>query len=770
MPTNVDFDSLPQVFTPQPARVWTRTAWADAWTLRSDLFPLEAQFTLAPEPNTATLYRRYGYVQNPGSVNFTTQTAETARGYWVLIEYPDDDGGAPYYWLGYAESPIDSNHHPARDGLPACGEQTIPCFGMLEVLRWALIESTVHVDPDDDEELVRTMEGSIFNAGDKGNRHTDKATITEDGDTSDSAHGFALPDQADADWWSTRDIVEHLVAFHLPTPTGLTGAIPFTVDNLTQLPDWDRPVVETDGRSVGDILDELLSVDRLLVWGVGATATPGTPPTITSILIHPNTTVASALTLPAFGDVPANPDTFTITNTTDGNTRHSVTKDDSEVVDQVVVRGPLEIGVATYRHEDNPDEASADELENDWESVDEVSYENGGDGVTPGFAALEQYEQREHNERIRRSPDLVNVFRRFRIKSDWDGKANDEDVFTPTPADPDPITFRPYLAKCEFLSDLPLFAGVDYTGDPTLVDETTGQDVIGPIVTLLHPKDDKHYQFKQTGRLQIGFRPTNEDAVPFELEIDPNNDNGPKIDVLVSGGPNHAIAGPIFIGNDADVDQDLAFGSFHYNTLAATLAMTSGRRPFWKLPADDDFTGDVKRKKVVTIEHPALQLVHIAVDTVVGFDDDGVPETSDGGVLRDPTDVIKSIATVLADHFLNARSRLELRTMRRPTEFQTAGIVTTVSDFGSIDAVIRSITIRTPLDQPGIRPTYELIAAKAIADPMQLIVPDVELTATPPDPPNRRDKAQEKLQRRRLDQANARWGFDRQGQQKGLNA
>ena len=329
--TAINFDTAAKNIDVNEATVWTRTSWADSWTERPDLIPVDIQWVLAPESNTATLIKKYGKVKVPGGTSFTTVTPETTRGYFVLIAIPED-GASPsssWYWLGYAESPIDRETHPARDSLPAAGEQVIPCFGMDRLLKHTFVNTIVHVDPQTPADLMRTVGNAVFNPNEIGNRTTAKNTLEVGSEESASAYAFGEAHE-DLDKWSTYDIIEHLAAFHLPTADGIvigTG-VPFAITGANALPTWDAPQVETEGRTVWDILDQLISADRLLSWTMGAIATPGSPPTISSVEIHIETALSSALTIPSFSSLRANSNVHQITATTDPLTQVTVIEDE----------------------------------------------------------------------------------------------------------------------------------------------------------------------------------------------------------------------------------------------------------------------------------------------------------------------------------------------------------------------------------------------------------------------------------------------------------
>ncbi len=43
--------------------------------------------------------------------------------------------------------------------------------------------------------------------------------------------------------WSTREIVQYLLKYHLPTDSQGVANIPWTSSQITQLPNWDAPTI-----------------------------------------------------------------------------------------------------------------------------------------------------------------------------------------------------------------------------------------------------------------------------------------------------------------------------------------------------------------------------------------------------------------------------------------------------------------------------------------------------------------------------------------------
>ncbi|TWU66445.1 hypothetical protein [Crateriforma conspicua] len=718
--------AYPRTRLPNSPRCWTRASWADDWTLRPDLVPTESTWVAASagESGTAELLYRYGRVLLPGANAYEDFAPITARGFYVLIEWPTDDGD-PMYWLGFAESAITTDHHPARGGLPMSGLQTLPCFDLYRGLQESWVTSTIVDDPAGGVTPRRNESGAVFNRNQIGNRNATKRSI----DDSDSAYAFNHP-QDGGDFWSTRDIVEHLFAFHLPTPeqTKDDDSIPWQISGLDNLPDWDRPTVATDGRSVASILEDLVRPERMINFRLGITGTPAAddtdPPTIDAVHVVAFTHLESALSVPAFESLPANDDQVEFETELDPLTDTTVDSDDSDVVDQLIVRGPREIAVGTIDYE-----ASA-AWEADWTSADETAYADAASG-DPGYATLDQDQQRSRNQHVRRSGKLRKVFRSFRLAKQWDGLTVLEDpFFRPIPAEDemdDPTPYVPFLGNVEVLENLPLYQEIDYAGDVSSIDESDGRTPMQPLFLMEYPSGSTFatIEARQIGNMEFGFSVTEAAELPFNVSPEIDNDFGPRVLLDVSGGPQHAIAGNTFSGTDQDAPQTL-YGPYDYKTLKTTVAMRGDRRREVRRPADDEVDGlDVVRRKLITLEDAALQEVHLAADTVVGVAADGTEVVSDGGLIRDPSDQLESIADLLETHYLSPRYRFELQTARRLDGVHVGTLVTTAEGHEeAINAPVVQVTVRSPMtlgDDAPEPPTMTLIAAATPADPLAFL-------------------------------------------------
>lgn len=690
----------PRLLGVPTSRVWTKPTWADAFTLRPDMVAIQSVSSVAPEVPTATIEYRYGRVLLPGATDVVDLVPITARGYWVLIEWVFD---TREWWFGYAESPVTTRLRAGAGFVPAAGIQRVPCYGLERVLEINRIGSTVHTNPDPDaeENTARSLMGSIFNRDEIGNRDPD-----------DAINAFAH--QVDTERWNTRQIVDHLLRYHLPSPSGEAGVLPWAAPDLSAIPDWEEPTVPTDGRTVAEVLNDLLNSASMLGWRVVPVIAETTPPAVSALNFTPFSRASAAITLPDVGTIPANTSQVTLVGAdADPLTDAELVEDDADIVDQVIVYGPREIAVATFAI-DAP-------IERRWSSARETEYATGG-SEEAGYAGMSQHEQRRLDDEARRDAAVRTVFREFRWPDDWDGLGNQSTkVFEPIDEDTPHV---PYLENVEILDRLPLYDEIDYAGDVSAVDESAGRVHRDPMYLLLRPGSETLYEtIESAGVLPAGLPPETA-SVSYAVAGRTTNDVGIGIELHVSGGPQHAIAGPDFAGTVADVDQD-SFGGYDYSTLLTTAALRGNRRPFFAVPSNEDLASvDVVRRRVVILEDSALQHVYLADGTIVGLLPGGVPRTSDGGVLRDPGPKIEAICRTVAASLTVAKKRVSMRTQRRLPI--AAGSMIAAIDGAAVGAMVLEVRVDAPSSERDARPdgaTVTVTAATHRADVLRLMRP-----------------------------------------------
>ena len=672
--------------------VFTKSTWAGAFTLDSTLIVEEVVWSVAPQISTASLQRRYGTIFQPGSATSASVSAMTTRGYYVLILVPVVGGGY-LPWLGYADKPI-----TIQEDLNA-GTQRIPCYGFDRALQYSYITTAVHVDPADSTAWLRNDLGSTFNKGLKGNRSAAKVKL-DPLDATASVYAFENPGEGTQDWWSTQDIVHHLSVFHLPTPASTPDAVPWEIVGDTRLPDWDHPELKTEGRTIHECLTELANADRVLGWRVIPTVSAADPlvtaPTVSAINIEFFTRTATAITLPDVTNLPANHDVQTWVVSSDRLTSVAVDEDDTETVDQVIVRGPREVAIGTFSY--------GTEWDNAWTPTELTEYNAAATGIT-GYAALSLEDKRMWNQYIRQQPKYDHVYRDYLVPDNWDGTCNSESLFWKSaPTDPNYI---PYLGNTFFLDDLPLFRGVDYSGSVPTVDESAGRKRLPILAWIERPESAIKYFPIQNALTEYGGpRSAYPNALEYDLDIKPYFDRGPGFQLLVRGAPQHAHRGTNFTGNADDPEKvnPKMWGELDSETIQITAAMVGDRRPEVRNPAS--VSADFVRRKYITLEHPGLLHVQIAAGTVVGLDHTGAQNTSDGGTLRDPFTILTALAELAGARFLSSRKTARIVT-GRSLNVSPGSLINTI-DGESIQAIITEVRVESPVTEDDSPPPFRM--------------------------------------------------------------
>lgn len=685
-----------QCGTPRVA-IYTKANWSGPWVEQKLVSVMEARWATAPSFSTATLRRRFGWILPAGELSYRYVPPITTHGYYVCIVYSGEDG-YPRVWVGYADKPIiTERHHEAFNG-GASGVQDIPCWGMDRALQYARVNSTVFANPDtaSNQKWLRRDHPATFNLNTFGNRTKDEIQLYDIGNQTVEGHVFCLPNEPDPKFWSTREIIKYMARFHLPTNDSLAQRLPFRINaNAADLPAWDRPVLNPDGKSLWDVLTELLSSDRMLGWTLipnvtNASNFPGqTDLNIASLDIVPFTRLRSPLTLPSIGAMPANNAQITWVSNLDPNTDGELQEDASDTVEQVIVEGPREIAVGTFR---------ISELQIGWPSALSAEYSTALSDQ-PGWEDLKRHEKARSNEYFRQLPKFADVFRLYIIKPKWDGTCDGYPLFLeiPDPQDENAdVPYVPYLGNAEILPDLPLYMGVDYEGAANEVDETPGRQRLPISVWFEKPQDPGKYTPAQTAYTNFGNPPVqNPNALPWQFRVVPDNIQGAGFAFEISGAPKHALAGPLFTPNNGDPENgnDWVWGGYDYADMLITAAMRGDRRPNFRMPAT--VNGDLVRRTIIRLEHRSLEHVKIAAATVIGLDSDEETVTSDGGVLRDPLPILEALCRLAAESLVNPRKSLSIRTGRTLGDLFPGEMIATYNG-QMANVIISEIRMTTP--------------------------------------------------------------------------
>lgn len=657
----INFNTATKHPDAQPHRVYTRAAWADSWTERPDIACVQCVWNAAPDRSSATLVRDYGRTLTPGGIATSDLTALSLEGAFVLIEWDNDESGINY-WLGVIDGRADAPDGPTDGTIPASGRQSFTAYGMERLLQVAPVLDTVW---DDSGVSTRSGGATAFNAGGKPNRSASVIT--------DETYVFDF-DPTAAEFWSTQDIINHLLFYHLPTNDRGVASIPWTLANASIVPDWDAPEVETEGLTIWEILNRLLDSRLLLGWAVGFDNT--------SLNVAPFSLAAASIALGG-ETFAANGTQHTLTYSSDPMSEGEISIDRSDMCDQVIVRGAQRVSVCTVR-------VAEGDLEAGWTTALEDDYNDGASNDV-SYASWDLYRQREANDTVRRGPPLEDVFSLLLWPDAWgwtvDNDGSAENVFDPD-SGTDP--YVPYRGAVELLPSLPFKQGGDYAGAISSVYEHAQGDFRKPLVMV--SIEGFAGEIVDVTRIGQGLKivPETGETIDYTVSVETDPDRL-GLRLRVHGGPQHAIAGSDFTALTAD-----EFGTANWDILTtiATVALTDDRYCEAIQPATPS-TADVVRRRVFHVGD-AYQQIYIVPGTVVEVGIDNDERTSDGGYLRDDTDKLGYLAELLEAYHTNPRNSLTLRTHRRTGQMNVGDMIDTANGT-SIEAVVTRIQIDAPL-------------------------------------------------------------------------
>lgn len=646
-------------------RVYTRATWGDSWTLRADLICLQSIWQAAPNNSTATLYRDYGRSLAHGGTSLVDRSKLTIEGHFVLVEWDNDESGINY-WLGIVDSSLDSPDGATDGTIPASGSQSFACFGMERILQLAPIVDTVWKKGT---ASTRSGGATEFNKDGKPNR---SASVI-------ASETYVFEADSDtAEFWSTRDIVNHLLFYHLPTNDGQAATIPWVLANASIVPNWDAPTIDPEGQTIYNLLTELLDQRKLLGWAAGFDNT--------SLTVAPFSISASDITLV---DVtfPQNATQHVFTYSADPLTTGEITIDRSDMVDQVIVRGSRRQSVCTLSY-------SAAELYKTWDSTAETAYLAGASAET-GYGDLDVIDQREANDRVRRQ-EYEDVFQKFALAASWDFQVYDADgvddlsrVFEmDDPEDTDP--YEPFLGTLRLEPYIPLLKGFDYAGDLSAVPVSYGTFFRPPMITLTLPGlSTDHIDVIEIGQTLKVF--ANGQTIDYTISVDVEPD-ARAIRLAINGAPQHMLS----LGSTLlDADDKLS-GAWTLDNMRATVCFTEDRYCEAKYP-ESLSTADVIRRRVFHVGD-AYQKIYVVPNTVVALAFDRSEVYSDGGYLRDDTPKLIYLARLLASYHTAPRVTMALTTHRR-TGLCSVGDMVASANGTNVGSVVTKIQVDSPLGQ-----------------------------------------------------------------------
>lgn len=664
-----------------PVVSW-RASWADAWTVRSDLDPVEAVWSVAPTLSVATLEYHYGEVAGPGVANYAIRTRDNGYGLvngYVRIAYGNRT------WYGVVEEVTDQQYAEA-DGVDR-GIMEVKCYGMEKLLADHVILNSVMDDPP-----YKTIPHPIgFNVegplGIKGNRSANVLGQTYVFSNDGSSPGT----------WSSRQIARYLIEHQTPRNHVDVIIVPFELVNEEAIPDWDLPLLPIEDGTTFSVLSQVIDRRRALAWWCDVDEDTNRVQVKIETLAETPVSFGLPLSVP----LPANQNIVDIVATEDELTGVSVSLSSLPTYQQVVARGARMRHVGSFSFEDST-------LESAWGAALETRYEAGG---SPHPANTPKKRKQTRNADARSSPDLADVYSLFKVPDDWDYRVGDGEGGATAPLflnDLDVIQEQ-YRLGLYFEQSLPLLAGVDYGTDKIpngTVDESTGNDEeLSPFVVLQRPQNANRWHRADQPAALATERVNDQENERLRAVVSiPRRSRSVRVRVV--GQPQHAIAKTDFTRQA----EDPFVGDYDYKTgMILTASMEASYFAEARYPENEPSGYDAIRYKIIYYGEQYTRH-YVAPDTVVGVDVDGELVRSDGGYLpaksdSDNVSILAALAKIAAQWYLYRHDILSLSTYRLPSAATLdRGYWVRSANGINVGGIISEIRINTPTGETQASP------------------------------------------------------------------
>lgn len=614
-------------------RTMVRRTWGDEWLEAINLTPMTAIETAAPAVGQAEFHFRAGEIRREQAgegEGFSVEHPHALIGWFVRIDAIGPDGVIPW-WSGIftAESVASWGRRVSGTELIEDADQRLIAFGMEllldrkpimtayvakeEAAGWDGVGQTAQISnpPTVNDRVRRGL--SLF-----GNRSSAKKEVpwSEESDMPDEAMRHAYVFSEDGEVWTVRDFLEYAVAFHPPPGPWIIYSGQFgDLDNL-------QYEIRHEGLTHKQLLDRLVSRRRgygwCLRWWITGNESDDAKPQMLHVFSQ-------------FGqDIRIDGQIFRGNQEQvrfDLDTEMSVTllervKDQDRLYDQIIVRGAPLLTCFTISQQDLT-------LEAGWTEDEETAY---------GAATEEE----------RREPRYEAVYQRFRLIADWDWLTSIDQTPSGAPVIANPnvteegriltgqteIPAPLWRPNREFASFLPIL---------TPQEDGAAEYEVCPLVLVL----DSAGSYRRIERSRIA-------------STDPPNGNVKVLSrdsaFLISIEPNHVLG----------LNHYTAGGGigaiYDWQEMLATVAMRTDTpvQVVRRLTAQ----AGTQQARTLLIEIPEAQMWYLVPGTVTGVESGEAIRSQDGGLVRDDSGKLRTVAAIAAQWFKEPRRAVRIQWKR----------------------------------------------------------------------------------------------------------
>jgi hypothetical protein len=734
------------------ATVYVRQRWQDAWTQRDELVCTDCNWTAAPTIPTASIQYRYGPVVERGASARTVRGKASLSGWFVRIIVHCVDGDRK--WHGFVDDIADSPSGIVvniESGTPVSrptGVQTISCVGMIASFNRSRLFNSFYKAETAFQTSgytgIRVANSPpIFNPRTKisdepgearqiKNRTPGSKTDVKNFRATGITTAFARQSYIHywpnlystgttlGEYWTPRQIVEYLLAWHGPRDDDNKERLPVwlynnpALDSANQpLPDWGQPEIDCEGLTLFDALNRVMSVNNSLGYWCWVDDTSN------RIYLEPFTTLNTELVLDTGKEVRTNARQTDINAIRDPASSVTIQKNESSLANQIVCRGAPRIAIFTAQF------ASAGLVAN-WSGADVTAFE----AAFPITDLRSEYIRRDALEQ----PRWRALYRQFVFANAWNWKyragaagAATVDLFQTsddlTGEYANDLRYLPYPGRMRVLPHLPLKTGIDYSTGTTAL-RTEHND------SLKAFRDIEVYGFLHgpTFTTTLAGKPTlwtdhakrdilyDANDPDYSLRVRPlASDVGLGISVNVDGGP-QSILGPTAPAPHIPL--------LPYAQLDVTLAIEDDREISQHFPAVADLPSvDGVLRKVFDFGD-AYQLIELMEGTIVGFDNTAFKRRDTRYFIRDDRPRLLELAKQLSKWYATARNVARLASRRGTARLWPGQLVKkiepTTTHETTCNCVITEVSISLPIGNPDSqpRPQFQVVTSRGEVDPM----------------------------------------------------
>lgn len=595
--------------------VYAKRRWADAWVRMPFLWCRSCTDTLAPSVPEAQLESRFGYMRRAEIGSWATYAPYLIDGAYIKV-VALDRFNATTVWVGVADL---ENVFPHGDTTRASGVQNITAYGLEHLMDRRAMHGAYTENGFIDRPITfnRVYQHGMYLIGNQG-----------------SGYQFGVTAGAT---WSNLDIINYIITHYLDD-IGISWQI---IGDYALL---DSIVEEHDfeGLTPWQAINRLIERHRGLAWRV---VTDGSGTAYIAVFSLHNFPVT-------VGDVtvPANSFQQDVVFASSRSVQPTITFNRQNTYDRIIVKGGPIYSCFSLSMADGTLAPGWKTTGVDFDS--ETEYKAGSDD-SGADAKLHDAE--------RATAKFRNVYRRFGLPGDWDGKAGsglgsiggaDPVLYDAMPgctprgfplADYHPLGKPVYITGKYFERELPL----QMDGHATTGTLYTQKEYRTPfaVVEVDDPDNPGSTVYAYTHKLDAF------DLTPFSIAM---NDTGPGI--ILSAQPNHLVALNHFDTADAGTSDSNTEPQVDYETMIVTVMMETDIHVKVDTAVLGYGTTETGRTKAI-YDNDAV-VWYIVPNTVIEVTD-GELVHHDGGYVRDDSERIRLIAARAMSWYGQPRSQIE---------------------------------------------------------------------------------------------------------------